>query len=239
MKNYKTIIRIDYPLNYGLLDNLGQQLEFVHQKTLNDKDYTNSQGNVDFTKHSIAQIGNCKKDSYSLNLSLKTIDITINYNNGIELDNLINGKLFKLYGEMLKKISVTMFDRIGMRFWIVLENKKFQFENIKNYITKSTSLFSDVFTEQFSGISDVGLVYETFSDHQNSRVSLGPYKAEEAAKYQFLNPEVKEGLILDIDIWESKLKTPEYNIKSNLISRLEMIKKIMSAVEEKMKGVLP
>jgi len=239
MKIFKTIIRIDYPLNYGLLDNLGQQLEFVHQRTLDDKDYVNSKGNIDFTKHSITQVGTCKKDDYSLNLSLKTIDITVNHNEGISLGYLAKGKLFKLYGEMLKKISVRLFDRIGMRFWVILEDEKFQFDSIKEYITNSTSLFSEVFTEQFSDVSDVGLVYETLGDNQNSRVLLGPYKDKEAAKYQFLNPNVNEGLILDIDLWESKIKTPEYNIQSNLISKLDTIKQITSAIEKKLKGVLP
>jgi hypothetical protein len=238
MNIFKSIIRIDYPLNYSLLDNLGQELEFIQQKTLEDKKFINSQGNIDLLNHSIRQSGKYKKDSYSLNLSLRTLDMIIIHSEGVEIEFLQSGKPIKLFGEMIKKLSVKTFERIGFRFWVIIEHDNYKFDLIKEYISNSNKLFSDTIKKQFTEVSDIALVYESHSEQDNTRISLGPYQEGEEKKYDFQSPNIKEGLIFDIDLWENKIKTPNFNLHTNLTSKLEIVRQTINVINEKLTGAL-
>jgi hypothetical protein len=59
----------------------------------------------------------------------------------------------------------------------------------------------------------MGLVIESTSESgDNIRVSVGPYQEAEKMKYFSLAPGAKEGLIMDIDLWQNKISIPGFKL---------------------------
>jgi hypothetical protein len=69
---------------------------------------------------------------------------------------------------------------------------------------------------------------------ENLRLSFGPYKKEESKKYFILENEIKEGLIFDVDVWQRKVKIPNFKIKERVSSFEKSMASIFPKITEKM-----
>ncbi len=234
MKIFKTIFRLDYPLSFSILDNLGKQLEFIDQNT-SIPPYNKTTGNVDLINHSITHSGNINEDIFKIHLSLKSFYGMVEYHQGYKIENLSKHKLFELSDKVIKNLELkrsSNYNRIGIRSWVIIEQERFKFEQILKLIKKSNSLFDSALTEHFPITNDIAMVFEAKSEELgNIRLGLGPYKKTEKERYFSLSPEIEEGLIMDIDIWQPKISIPNFNLIKLLKENQKVYHKLLKKIE--------
>lgn len=66
-----------------------------------------------------------------------------------------------------------------------------------------------------------------------SQLILGPYQNNERAKYFTLTNEIKEGMIFDIDIWQSNISIPKLKIVELLKSHQNIYKEVVINIKTK------
>lgn len=214
-KIYKAIFRLDYPISYGIVDHLGEYLEFISNKT-DQKPFSESKGTLDMIAHSI--VNSCKigNDVFTLNLSIKAFDAVIEFQNGIDFQKLAKCPLFSLADEVIEKLEEGnrfKYNRIGFRVFLIAEDSKLTFNGLRDIIWNCNTTFGDALKERYTERVDIALVYEAKSkDDERIRYQCGPYQEKEAAKYFSLKNDVKEGFIVDIDIWQGKVTLPKLKL---------------------------
>lgn len=225
MKIYKTIFRLDYPLAYKILDNLGGYLEFIRKRT-SQKPFSNGIGNINLLQHSLRHSGKVGDDPFTLNLDLKTFNAVLEINNGQEIGNLSKNPLFKLADDLIEYIEIehsSNYERIGVRNYILIKDEKIKFNELNDYIWNCNKAFGYPLSQFFNQKQDIAVVFEAKSaNDENIRIQLGPYKNEERPKYFSLNNEIEEGMILDIDIWQINVSLPKLKLET-LVHRHEKI----------------
>jgi len=215
MKVFKDIFRLDYPISYSLIDRFGEQLEFITQQT-SEAPFKNFGGEFDIANHSITAKGQLNEDRTLIKLDVRTFHAVTEHKDGLEIEKVKKYPLFELADKIVERLEIKMvteYERIGFRSWILVEEDSLKFDNILKYIVNSNNLFNNVVTKHFSDINDISLVIESkTSDDNYIRINLGPYQEAEVKKYFALTNSIKEGLIIDIDIWQVKVKIPGFKL---------------------------
>ncbi len=224
MKLYKTIFRIDYPLSYSILDNLGNNLEFIHIKT-KESPFTDATSDFNIAQHRILHRAKINNDSFQIHLSINNLVTSIEYNKGYDINLLAKHPVFELTQQVIEKLDIKTFphyNRIGLRNWVLIEHNSLIFESILNFMSQSNLCFDEVIKNNFANTNDIAIIFESKNeDNIYLRVILGPYQKNERIKYFTFEPSVNEGLILDVDIWEENISIPGFNL-------LELTKKYQS-----------
>lgn len=226
MKIYKAIFRLDYPLNYALLDKLGEHLEFIKKETKSNN-FKSVKYDINLINHIITTSGLFGEMPFILNITLKNFDGTLEFTNGLELQEISKLKFFNFIDLVIKKLEVTnsTYERIGFRTYGIHYSEKTKFTYILDSIVSNNKKFTDPFENHFRTPNDVALVIEAIDLKEDSlRVTLGPFKNEEWQKYFSIKPEIKEGIIFDIDSFQMKLDLPGFKM-SNFVSKNETLQK--------------
>ena len=65
---------------------------------------------------------------------------------------------------------------------------------------------------------------------------LGPYQEKEKTKYFQLAGDIKEGIIMDLDIWQAKIELPKLKLRELVIGNQKiydgMVKSIITSFKE-------
>jgi hypothetical protein len=235
MKCYKSIFRLDYPLSYSIVDGLGHRLQFLLDRS-RDKPFLNVKGGISIgNNHSLDHYGQVGNDVFKTYLNPETFNSSIEHYNGIALSDLHNHKVIKLSNELISEKPIqdsnARYKRIGLRTWVIIDDKDLKRESILKYMCKSNKFVTDVIKDEFNAASDIATVIESQNESgAKIRIQLGPYDKSEMRKYFFLSQksevEVEEGLIIDFDFWEERLDVPGFDLstycrhKSKLISSI-------------------
>lgn len=216
MKIYKSIFRVDFPLNFSLMDRLGDEFQFMKSIT-SVEPYNGIQGNVDLNSRSIILHGAINKDKFTVNQTLNSFDYIVEYSEPTDISRLSSHPVLEFADKVVKRIGAACndtFERIGFRSWIIVENENYKFENIKQQIEENNSSYCNLVNELFGKVSDIGLIVEAKGPDDGSiRINVGPYQHEEWIKYFSKDFNVVEGLIFDIDIFHTKIQMPDFDIK--------------------------
>ena len=224
MKIYKAIFRIDYPISFKIIDSLGSYLDFLSQK-LKSKPFSNFQSNIDFLNHSLEAKSKLEEDGICrFVLSPKAIDVLIEFKKGLDIEKLIKNPVSEVYDETIKRVNLegfSTFDRIGVRLWIVDDSEENKFNELLNYLLKLNNPVNDIFKKNDFPPYDMGIVIDSKNEQGvNIHMQYGPYQKTEELRYFSLKPEIKEGLIMDIDISQDKISIPQFSFL-NLIKRYQ------------------
>lgn len=224
-KIFKTILRLDFPMVYRLYDKLGEYLELTHLIT-SEKPFIKGKGELNTLNHSMHNTSKIGEDIFTLNLDLKTFNTVVEFKDGLNISKLNKSPLFSLCSEFIKKLeddNVIKYSRIGFRSFIVIERPEYKFDKLRDYIWKANQVFGDTLKDIFGQKNDIAIVFESKSDQdEDIRLTLGPYQQSETSKYFNLENNIKEGLILDVDIWQTKISVPMFNL-DKLINRCQKV----------------
>lgn len=224
MKIYKAIFRLDYPLNFVLLDRLGEHLEFIKEKT-KVTGFTSVKYDINLVNHLITIMGSYEKNPFTVNLTLNDFDGVIEFTDGILLNDLPKLKFFGIIDNIIKELEKTnsKYDRIGFRAYVIHQSESLKFSDTLNLMVSNNEKFTKPFSEYFRKLNDVALIMEAIDQGKDSlRVTLGPYKEMEWQKYFSNNPDISEGLMFDIDSFQMKLDQPGFKM-SNFIEKSDTI----------------
>jgi hypothetical protein len=238
---YKAIFRLDYPISYRIVDRLGEYLEFITNKT-NEKPFTESNGALSMANHSIAHNSKIGDDVFTLNLDVKSCDAVIEFPKGLEISKLNKCPLFSLADEVIEKLedgTKFKYDRIGFRVFLIIEETKLDFNQLRDYVWNCNKTFGDAIIGRYEQREDIGLVFEASAkDDEKIRYALGPYKEKESQRYFVLKNDVKEGLIFDIDIWQNKISLPKLKLVKSISSYQKTYDSIIIYTIKQMEGIL-
>ncbi|MBN1998947.1 hypothetical protein JW935_15415 [candidate division KSB1 bacterium] len=134
----------------------------------------------------------------------------------LKLKHYANILYFNFQKILLKKLEEdhsTKYDRVGFRSFILFKKENLRFSKIRDHIWADNKTFGDPLAELFKEKQDIGVTFEAKSkDEHFLRIRLGPYHNEEKVKYFFLENNVDEGLIFDIDIWQTNISIPQLKL---------------------------
>lgn len=202
---FRSILRFDYPTKFELFDRLGRvaaQLEAVGGLGVE----------INWTEHRVSALSKGAASAFRT-----TVDL-----NSVVAEHLFSpaGKALgaepphaDLVSGMVHAAEVASFTRMGYRMWILVRGPALRFDAIRSVFAK-TSVRVDKIVESFGALTDIGYTIEAKSEiGQFLRIHAGPYRAEEFRKYFRADPEVPEGMIFDVDVWQTGLDMPEPNAK--------------------------
>jgi len=243
MKVFKTIFRLDFASSaYKILDKLGEYYELIDKK-INQKPFSEGKGNINPLNHSLTQTAKVADDILTLNLDLRTFNAIIEFQNGKDVDELAKNPLFPLADQIIEKIETEhypKYKRIGIRSFIIIQRGDFKFEKLRDYIWNCNKIFGEPLTSIYENRYDIGIIFEASSnDEEYIRFKLGPYQKKEQAKYFSLKNNIEEGLIFDIDNWQSNISIPNLTlvklIRQHQKTYNDLVKKIESKILEDLK----
>lgn len=220
MKIYKTIFRLDYPLNYSLIDKLGSHAEAISQEGkkmgLEQKLALNLPG------HIVTSSGHQGEDYFMITVTPQTVVGVIEHYSGCDLNSLHNHSVLKIGDSIVKGISgegETTFLRYGVRVWSITNGVAF--DSVLKHFGVKNNPQSDALNSSGLKLTDIGIVLESVSaeNAHNARIQFGPYKQEENPRYFSLKESkdpvtigIKEGLIIDADVWQSNNKINQFEL---------------------------
>ena len=243
VKTFKTIYRIDFPKCYTILDKMGYYQEKISAQ-LKKEPFEEFKGSIDTVNWGIKNTAIFRNDSFESHMNLQTLDAVIQHKEGYNLDVLARHPLIKISEDIIKELEqngLNEYSRIGLRAWILIKNPSYTFEKLLKYFCKSKNIAVKSVEKIFAPINDIGIVIESKNKEDvNLRLSYGPYKSDEAIKYFSFESPIKEGIILDIDLYQVKIELLGFeltklirkyqNIMIELVSSVD--KEIMERIDE-------
>lgn len=213
MKTYKTIFQIDFPLAFQLIDELGKVSKFLADETKNIKNVTGRpQTDIDLSKHTVTNQGNIGSNFYRITLTPVKLSAGIEFPLGEDIEKLHQSDLLKIVDRLLDDLllkEINTFNRIGMRNWVISKGDKLRFSQIRNVILGKINSYESAISSSLGETEDVAVIVESKSKMNfSSRVSFGPYRENEKQRYFSMSPDVDEGLVFDIDIWQTNISLP-------------------------------
>jgi len=217
MRAYKIIFRLDYPTTFGMLDILGDTAGFLEKET-REAPFANATINVNPVEHLITCTAHLPSpdaadDGFRLMHNVKTLSAVIEHQKGLELSELHEHPAIILTDKLIEHLDfadVSRFERLGIRVWIL---ETLRFKAIRDSMVSKLDTLNSALMKSFASAEDVGVVFESVNKEGSSvRVIMGPYQKTETAKYFGLENSVQEGLILDIDMWQTKVEIPKFRL---------------------------
>lgn len=215
MKIFKSVFRLDYPVNYIIIDHLGEQFDSLIS-ILKKDEYKIIQPTYDVSTHSIRINAEQERFFYNLEITPVSISGDIEYKNGKIIDSSNSEKFFKAVDSVLAKIEILkkwQFDRIGLReFYLAEEINSLAFHSILNKILDSNKKLVLNVNPNKSVVSDVALFLEIDTENGlKNNVKYGPYRDSEKRRYfRVIDPMISEGLIIDLDSYLVKYNIPNF-----------------------------
>jgi len=234
---FKTIYRLDYPVSFGLVDHLGHYTQLVKEHSEKPA-FTDVRSNLNLSNHTVTTAGKCGRDVFRFTLSLQTMNAVIEHEDGTSLSDLSAHPVIKLSDDVLRSLkesSFNKFERIGFRCFVLVQDTKFTFEKLKKHFIENFGEMSSALNRNFDMFEDIGVVFELMNSKNNdhTKISMGPYKKTEMEKYFSIKPDVEEGLIVDIDVWQKKSEIADLNLSKLSRHYFDTIKTTIALINEK------
>lgn len=233
MKVFKAIFRIDYPLCYEIVDNLGKQLQKIHENTQGEP-FGQVRNQINQIEHSIKSSGLLGEDRFALNLSMKSFDFIVEFKAGVSLEDLAKNQIFKLSKiviDGLSSDSFKVFNRIGFRTWTVWDRGGKDFDAIRAYMMGLNKELLPQNGETGFQVTDLGLCVEMKNEEDvYSRYLVGPYQKTEEGKYFGIEHDPEEGVIVDVDVWSSKVEIPGFDMNQHVGTYSSYTKSILDLI---------
>jgi len=232
-KIYRVIFRLDYPLSYQFLDSLGKVTDFV-QTFFDNLPIQEKKVDLDILNRKIDAFCVDKNNNGLLFVvELQTIHGSFDFKNGAEIPQILKFFGVDLIHEMVNQLkldSLKYFNRFGIRCLYLSDEPAFTFDSINRYILKQEKILSNAF--EHSGFSrDDSLIKIVGKKELNGLgVAYGPYQVSESPKHFGIQPSVNEGLIIDIDLFTSKLEAQKIDFKSKMELYLSEIDKLAKSI---------
>jgi hypothetical protein len=246
---FKTIFRLDYPLSYALVDELGQYTQMVRDHAAKPT-FSKSRTNLNLVEHSLVTTGKCKNedDVFKFTLSLQSLNAVIEHSKGAPLLELHSHPVVKLSDELASQLKFNKFERIGFRTWIIIQDRNYKFDQLKTYFMDNFGrTLSTEIKKNFDVAEDIAVVFESqnSSSKDRTRILMGPYRREEEGRYFSiaLGEEIDQGLIIDIDVWQEKYEVPEIHMsrlsKHYFDTMASTVKLIHNKIKSEFEGEIP
>jgi len=221
MKVYKTIYRLDYPINYSMIDKLGLHADKIAQDA--------KKMNLDLTfalnlpNHIVTASGHQDEDYFMITVTPQTVTGVIEHYSSCNLNDLHSHPVVQIGGNVIKEINHnndTVFLRYGLRV-LSISSEGLCFESVLKNLAEKNKPQSDSLSSSEFNLTDIAMVLESVSENNdhNTRIQFGPYKQEENSRYFSLKVDkqpidigIKEGLIIDADIWQINNKIKDFDL---------------------------
>jgi hypothetical protein len=227
---FKSIYRLDFPLSFALIDNLGKYAEILHEKT-GAVPFERQNTNVNLVEHRVASQVVVGKDVARFNLSLNSFDFVVEYRDGLSLGNAHKHPTVELATELARNLQAAptnKIQRLGIRHWILIQDPKFTYTHLRNALVSQLELVKRAVEASFPTVEDVAATFEASAkDGTQARTSLGPYREAERERYFSLPNEIEEALIVDIDVWQAKLEIPALSLEAVAKSYERMSRRVV------------
>lgn len=234
---FKTVFRVDFPTKFALLDRIGATADLIQGFVRRDpfKDVSMA---VDVVGQSVTATGKMGEHSFRLHQTLASVDGTVEFTKpGLPLGASVPA-LLELAESVVSSIDVAKFARIGYRAWLLAEGPDLKFQAILNEMNTRAG-FLNVALSQVGTSTDIAYTVEAalrFDGPEHLRLSTGPYRNVEHKKYFSRDPDVTEGLILDMDAWQNALEMPNPNLRRFGSQAEKTFSKIAASVVDSFRG---
>ncbi|MBL8028242.1 MAG: hypothetical protein JNL74_17595 [Fibrobacteres bacterium] len=219
-KLYKTVFRLDFAPCFALGHKLGEQLDFLSEKT-SCPPYTQQKRFPDFLNNQIqlfasTELNNELKDQFNISFNIQNINGEQHYRGGRSVSSAVSSELFSLTDSLLDNLHEkcpTFFTRIGIRFFVLLSGDPYSFAKLHNLFRDSNKFIDKATSSTFDVPMDVALTWEAKNKKEDHvRLVCGPYSKSEYRKFFLIEPPIEDGLLLDVDIWQSNISLPGFKI---------------------------
>jgi len=233
VKIMRSIFRLDYQLSYRLLDQLGAQLEEIITRT-KEPPFEKVKGNIETAKRAIRAQGEVGEGNFELNLTLNSFDGVVEKKDGYEINQFHKNPVFDLANDIIQNLNLKAddrYERIGFRSFLLITGDDVKFQPALEYFKKLNQPLVDLVSSKFSSVDDVGITLESYSEELgNIRLALGPYGERDKGKFFSADSGEDEGLIVDIDWWETKMRIPSFKLSGTVKNCQEIYDKIVKNV---------
>lgn len=209
-QNYRSIFRLDYPAQFRLLDSIGELADHVEKISVG-RGAGRVSTTYDVSQHKVTASGELEGYRFVLNLTIKTLDGVVECPNGGAPLGAGNPILDHV-DELLAKMKVQHFDRIGYRIWAIAQSPDLTFEAVKARFLNQL-IFVKEAVDIFGNTDDVAVVFEASAGSERLRVATGPYRRGEFKKYFSEDPGVECGQIADVDVSQSGVAFPGLSMR--------------------------
>jgi hypothetical protein len=241
MRVYKSIYRLDFPLFFSLVDNLGMYAQLLGKETA-DRPFDARGIDLNLAEHKVSARLLVNNDKALVNLTLKSFDFIVEYSGGVPLGEAFKHPIVALGAsiiEALQKAPVQAVERLGIRHWILIERDQFAFGRLRDAIVRQVAPIRRAVSASFQTVDDVAVTLEASAGASaRSRTSVGPYREAEQRRYFSINVPVSEALMTDIDIWQEKLEIPKISIASTAKSFERHARSVVDKLVPEMLGIL-
>lgn len=241
IKTFKTIYRIDYPAYYVIMDKMGSYIEMISQNLKNEP-FKNFKKKVDIINLDVQTEASIDEDRFKMHMSLNVLDALIEHPQGYDLDILAKHPLIKLSEQiisMLENDGLSDYERMGLRTWVLIQDPLYTFDNLLNFFCNKMTPTTISLKNTFSPIKDIGIISESEnSEGVKLHILYGPYKSDEVAKYFSFDSPISEGLIFDIDLYQTKIKMPHFELTKLVKKYQDYIIKIVKTIDTDLKKEL-
>lgn len=238
---YRLIFRLDYPMSYKLLDSLGKITDFV-QTAFDQLDAKQKKVDLEILNRKI-DAGCLDKNDNGLRfvVELQSIHGSFDFKNGISISEVQSFFGVKFIHEMIGQLgldSLKYFSKFGIRCLYLAENPKFSFDAINNYILHQEKILSRSFESCNFRQDDSMVTIVGEKEIYGLRIAYGPYAAAEALRHFMIAPEVKEALMIDIDLSSSKIEAQKIDFISKLDLYLKEIDNLAVSIQSNLESVI-
>jgi hypothetical protein len=239
MKLHKSIFRVDFPICFGIIDRLGRYSDFLHKST-RETPFVDAKSEVNLVDNTVANSGNVGDDHYRISLTVSSLDAVTEYTHGIEVGELAKHPVFELGDAMSAEIKGdigTVYERVGLRTWILVDDPNFAFDAIRDDLRASLPQLDGAISKEFPKPKDIGIVFEATNEHDvDVRVACGPYRASEYGKYFKKRPDLEQGFILDIDLSERKVDIPRFRFSRFAIRSESQLTHVVAGIASNLRS---
>lgn len=215
-------------------------MDLVRKKT-QDKPFSEVNSNINIIEHIITAGGLVDDEKFQITLSLSNFNGAVEFKNSTDFTDIGRCKLFPFVEEIIGKLEFknTDYKRIGIRIFAIDTKEVFKFDRILKYILNSNSLFINSLSENLPTVNDTALTFESINDNKESfRLILGAYQEKEKKKYFTIDPDIKEGMIFDLDVWQSKISIQGFNLTNMIRQNIKLYSQILPKLSKNLEEEL-
>jgi hypothetical protein len=232
-KAYRIIFKVNFKIDFRLLNLLGHLANDMVSISESEKEHVNRDITIGIRENQNLTIRcNLQKESFIILLGFQSVEVNIEIKDGIEIENIIDLYSIKLLDILREKIvekdiKINDFKIVGFRaFCLAKQDKKFS-DVVEEYRKNLLSIIPNIDYELF----DAGVIFDfKKADEKFIQIKSGPYQEDEYKKYFESKPNVKSGLIADIDNRDLYFSLKHYTFKNMINERTKQLKDILKKV---------
>jgi hypothetical protein len=231
---YKMICRIDYPLSYALIDNLGSFAESFHKDTAQPP-FTKAHTNIDLASHTITGFLEVDDAKGNVTLGVSSLVAVLERPRGFALATIHDHPVFPTLDALVGRLAtkgVSAFNRIGFRVWVIVTRSGLTFAGFRDRLAARLSGLDSAISRHFGPTDDLALIVESHDETGlKLRTAFGPYQADEYRKYFQTDPGVEEGIIFDIDYYQGSTSLPMVRVADFVRRARKTIQAVATSID--------